>query len=373
MKITAIGAMKKPIAILEVSVLAGLLAALAGCGFGASSIGRDRLDYETALTVSWQRQILNNIVKLRYGDTPVFLEVGSVINQYELESLVSVNAPPWNPSAGTEFPIFGGSARYADRPTITYSPVMGEKFAKSLLSPIPPSTVMSLVQSGWPVSYVFPITVSAINGINNRSYTHFMGRKEDPQFYPLLERLRRLQLSPAVSMRVLPPKKEGEGGETTLLLLGGRSMDDAVKEDLKTVLATLGLNPHAAQINLVYGLLPADDHEIALQTRSVIEIFGELAGGIDVPASHVAEQRVRSTRYGKGSPEGEFEPLMRIHSGPDRPEQPFISIRYRDHWFWVDDRDLTSKFMFTFLMLLTNLAEKGVVPASPLLTIPSGR
>jgi hypothetical protein len=350
-----------------------LLTVLPGCGIGPSTIGRDRLDYETALTVSWQRQVLNNIVKIRYGDTPAFLEVGSVINQYELVSLVSVNAPAWTHAASNQFPIIGGSAQYADRPTITYSPIVGDKFAKSLLAPIPPSSVMSLVQSGWPVSYVFPITVSAINGINNRSYTHFLGRKEDPQFIPLLERLRRLQLSPAVSIRVLLQKKESDTGDTTLMLLGGRNMDEDTKGDLKAVLETLGLDPQATQINLVYGLLPANDHEIALQTRSVIEIFGELAGGIEVPAVHVAEQRVRPTRFGKGSPEGEVEPLMKIHSSVDPPEAPFISVRYRDHWFWVDDRDMTSKFMFTFLMLLTNLSEKGVVPASPLLTIPSSR
>jgi hypothetical protein len=33
---------------------------------------------------------------------------------------------------------------------------------------------------------------------------------------------------------------------------------------------------------------------------------------------------------------------------------------------------MTSKFMFTFLMPLTNLGEKGVVQASPLWTIPFG-
>ena len=365
--------MKPRTAILKLSAMMGMLAILTGCGLGASTIARDRLDYETALTISWQRQILNNIVKIRYGDTPIFLEIGSVINQYELETLVSVNAPTWNPSVGSEFPIFGGSARYADRPTITYSPIMGDKFAKSMLAPIPPESVMALVQSGWPVSFVFQVTVSAINGVGNRSYTHFLGRKEDPQFLPLIERLRRLQLSGVVSMRTLPRKEKEKESETTLLLLGGRNVSDAVKEDLRAVRETLGLDPQAAHISLVYGLLPANDHELSLQTRSVIEIFGELAGGIEVPAVHVAEQRVRPTRFGKGSPEGEVEPLMRIHSSADPPEQPFIAVRYRAHWFWVDDRDMMSKFMFTFLMLLTNLAEKGVVPASPLLTIPSGR
>jgi hypothetical protein len=64
-------------------------------------------------------------------------------------------------------------------------------------------------------------------------------------------------------------------------------------------------------------------------------------------------------------------PLARIHSGTAQATDSCADIRYRDHWFWIDGRDLVSKHVFSFLRIFPSIAETGAVPQVPVITIPA--
>jgi hypothetical protein len=134
-----------------------LLVGLSGCAsIGPSTIAPDRFDYITAISDSGKSQMLLNLVKLRYGDAPVFLDMSSVINQYAVEGSFGF--------IGSSSSSGSGQARYTDRPTITYLPVSGDKFARGLVTPIPPPVILNLIQAGYPVDLVLRLCVHAING-----------------------------------------------------------------------------------------------------------------------------------------------------------------------------------------------------------------
>ena len=49
---------------------------------GPSTVSHDRFDYSLAISESVKNQLLLNMVKIRYSDAPVFVDVSSVISQY---------------------------------------------------------------------------------------------------------------------------------------------------------------------------------------------------------------------------------------------------------------------------------------------------
>lgn len=342
-----------------------LLAFQLGCAsLGPNSVARDRFDYTTAVADSWKRQMLLNVVKIRYGDAPIFLDVASIINQYSLETeLRGTFGWSFPPSANRQ--EVGGTGRYYDRPTITYTPLTGEKFARNLMTPIAPATVMSLVEGGYPIDLVFRILVHSVNGIQNQFGGSARMRRADPEFYTLLEKLRQNQASGAVTLRV--KKTENQGA---LIMVFRKRVDKEVEERAKEVRRILGLKEEGGEFKIVYGSMPASDEEIALLTRSIIEILSDISSTIEVPAEHVAEKRVPPTMEPEG--EGIKGKLIRILWAKEKPGDAFAAVPYRERWFWIDDRDYQSKKLFSFLMFVMTLTETGGKEGAPVVTISAG-
>ncbi|MBV8635542.1 MAG: hypothetical protein JO002_13700, partial [Burkholderiaceae bacterium] len=76
---------------MALACLSALAIALGGCGsFGAKSLNQDWVDYAQALSLSQKRQILANIIGLRYADSPSFLAVSQIIAGHS--QVVGLNA-----------------------------------------------------------------------------------------------------------------------------------------------------------------------------------------------------------------------------------------------------------------------------------------
>ena len=349
------------------ATLAITLAASGCSSMGPGTIARDRFDYDHAVTTSWKRMMLLNLVKIRYGDTPMFLDVASIINSYTLEAQVNLGAT-WAASPGWDTSTLGGLGHYADKPTITYNPLLGERFTRSLMTPIPPGVVLSLIQSGWAADAVMQLMVSSVNGVQNRFGAGARARGADPEFQKICAALRRIQASGAVGMRIEKTKEQ----EWAVLTLQRERISSEVLEESRALRGLLGIRPDAKDIRVVYGSAPRNDEELAMVTRSFLEILLDTAASIEVPETHVGEGSVlRTTVFDTDAAIG-YKPMIRIRSGPDRPENAFVAVPYGGYWYWIDNRDYRSKLTFSFLMIIFSLTDTGPAKGQPIVTIPAG-
>lgn len=355
-------------------VLASSVAAtavlLAGChSIGPTSVPRDRSDYSSAIGDSWQRQTLLNIVKLRYMDQPIFVDVGQIVAGYQLQMGASVGAG-WA-SESVAVPnrslTLGGAGTYIDRPTITYVPMTGNKFIRGLMTPLPPESVFFTIQSGWPADSVLLATAASINGLKNQATSITGVTPPDPGFLRALQLLRKIQLSEAVTMRV---KKDLQQQQTTILTFRSKDVSPETLADIHELRQLLRLAPDAEEFKLVFAGNSVNSNELAVLTRSLMQQIGTMASQVDVPPEDVA--------HGRATPGWETVAgntnavrLIQVHCAKAKPTDAFVTVPYRDHWFWIDDRDMKSKRVFSFMMMLFTLADTGEKENLPLITIPA--
>lgn len=350
-----------------------LLQALAGCSsIGPSTVPRDRADYLKALSTSWKTQMLSNVVNIRYGDTPSFLDVASIVSAYTLDANVSVGVTSNNLStaASAVHPwsatVFGAGAGYQDRPTISYAPLGGDRFTKRLIRPIPPAGIFELIQSGLPADVVLQMTVRSLNGIKNQGISGGTLEPADPEFYPLLDAIRRLQNAGRLSVRT---ERRGTEEVGVVTVVEGRTPE--IARDVKFVRDTLRVRPaRDGDLTIIFAPAPRTGSELAVLSRSMGDILIDLAWGIDVPPAHVASGRTLPTVRVNSATSPRDRPMVRIHSGTAPPANAFVAIEYGGTWYWIDDDDFNSKRAFTLMMIFTALAETGVVPQVPALTLP---
>ena len=342
---------------------------LTGCAsIGPGSVSRDRFAYTDAISQSWKKQMLLNMVKIRYSDSPVFLEVASIISQYGLETEFNASFS-WDDFLPGNTQKVGGRGRYIERPTVTYQPLMGDKFTRSLMTPIPTAGLMTLLESGWRADLLFRLCIQSANGIYNRRAGNMDLFEPDPEFYALISSLRKIQEARAVGIRVMETKDKKRA---SVMFFRKKGIDPEIAVEINKVRKLLALDPDTQKLRVVYGALQQDDEEIALLSRSMLEILLELSSHIDVPETHVEENRAFPTFVGDAAEDYGLPPLIRVQSDKGEPDEAFVSVSYRKHWFWIDDRDLRSKRVFTFLMYLFSLAERGEPQQAPVLTIPTG-
>ena len=342
---------------------------LAGCkSIGPATVARDRYDYSSSISESWKRQTLLNIVKLRYLDPPIFVDVGQIVAGYSLETGVNVGGQLSSANAiQGNSALLGAQGKFTDRPTITYTPLTGNKFVKALMTPLPPESVFFMIQSGWPADGVLLSSAASINGLKNQETSLTGVTPPDAGFMRVLELLRNIQRSGAVSMRV---QQDAAKKQTSILTFRSEDVNEATRAEVGELRRLLRLDPEAAEFTLVFGGTASHGKELAVITRSLLHIMTTMAAQVEVPAKDMAEGRATpGLESSAGS--AKSHSLVRVLSSTSKPTDAFVAVPYRDGWFWVDDRDLTSKRAFAFMLMLFTLADSGEKEALPLITIPA--
>jgi hypothetical protein len=352
---------------------AALLLTISACSsIGPATVSRDRVDYASSIGNSWKEQTLLNIVKLRYADLPVFLEVAQVIAGYQLQSTIGSSFTAGNFNAALIGPLTASgtataSGTYTDRPTVVYSPLTGVDFLKRLMTPIPPSSVMFMLQAGYAAQRVMPIMLDSINGMVNGS--NRLQRPPDPRFVQLVRLVREAQEARTIEIRI---ERTKQGSEASAIVFPPHKDAPAIARR-DQIIRLLGLRPDLQELKIEYGAYSGRNDEIDMTTRSMLEIMLEFAAAVQVPDSDISGGKAAPGAVSSQAQASWGGPPMRVLVSDTAPKDAFVAVPYGGRWYWIADNDIQSKTTFGIVMLLFSIADTGVKGAAPVVTIPANQ
>jgi len=191
-------------------------------------------------------------------------------------------------------------------------------------------------------------------------------READPDFIRALQLLREVQVAGAVGLRV---EQDKANGSTGVLFFRRDDVSADIAAKAAEVRRLLKMPADQQKFTLTYSPVRGGEGELAVNSRSMLQIMGAFASYLDAPEEHLLDH---SAIPGFEHMSQEVrQSVVRIRSGKDKPEHAFAAVRYRDYWFWIDDGDWQTKRALTAVMFFFTLSASGGTEQLPLITIPA--
>ena len=380
---------------------------LGGCTLGAGALRDNRPAYNEAIQRTEKQELFLNIVRSRYGEPLKFVQVSSVVSSFQYSTGLNLNAS-LPQSTSKEFSLvntYGVDAgiNYAEIPTVTYIPLEGEQFATQMLQASSVQTLLLLLRSGWDIKQVSSIMIKRINALSNDpdlpSFASFaqlldvlstMQARGDLRFVSVLraDEILAENLPPnaldikafgseaGLSLLLFP---DGKG--TFQLLLAGNpeivmQLTYANDEEAKLVAQLLGVPSTRPPGELTEQLAFIDAAGLPLEKVNFLHPVTKLSV---VTRSFLDQLYYISHSVPVGPGDEPIAPAsdptiteaFTVHASGSRPDDPFVAVQHRGHWFYVDNKDHASKATFNLLLMIASLqTTRG--GAAPSLTLPIG-
>ena len=345
-----------------------LAAMLSACTqLGPQVLVEGRAQYNIAVQQTEAQQLLLNIVRNRYNDTILFLDITSITSGFSR----GVDAGLLGSfGSGSNNGVANLGGEFRENPNVFYAPNTGEKFVRQMLTPVDLRTFALLLQAGWSIERVLLLLGESANQLYNRPLEDQRHQPYD-QFLRVADAMRNLQRNRQLIVGIEPGETESDA---TLVL---RITPDAIDSpDYRSVCEALKVVCDGTPLRLQQGFgAPSESQTLTLATRSLFSAIYHLSRHVDAPAEHVAagfaapsSDNVKATSTAGAS----LRQLFHVRSSATEPEYAAVKIFYRDTWFYIADNDQDSKTTFALLSMLLTLKSGDTSGLMPLITIPSG-
>ena len=398
------------------SVLLIVCTGTSGC-LGPSAVRHTRMRFNEVMRDTNDEQLLINIVRLRYADSPIFVDLPNITSQFEVAGRGNFLGGYGNQTPGPASLGFGEMG-LRDTPTLSYHPREGREVVKALLTPLS-SDLLIVVNAGANLEQLLLMSMNDINDVPNapRSTNLISKVPEDNSLYVRgIRILASLRDRDATELAFgTDDDAEHSSDPISKGAVQGRDVHNAAQDgyvfrtqsdgqmkllkrekdlflrvrepyvhspEMQEVARIFHLHPGLGSYRIKSELAeeahrkppdPLGDDTIYLNLRSVLQIMTFLSKGVDIPEEHVIYGIAPTTRFPDGRP-FDWTPItagnFSVHACKHRPRDAEVAVYYRGYWFYIAANDVNTRSVLAILEILFGLQESDERSRGPLLTIP---
>lgn len=359
----------------------GCLGLLGACqSLGPKSIAVGMPAYNIAIAQTSEQLMLLNIVRLRYSESPYFMEVSNVFASPFITATANASGRVGRGAANTT--TIGAGLEYSEAPTIVYTPVSGEQFSRRMLEPVGLHNLGLLYRGGWNLFRIFALFVQRINEIPNGEVASGPTRTHPAPVYADFRRIAKTldELELNGFLNVIAESREenrhaGKDSDVEEEVLIEFTIHPQAKQrpDVQQLFADLGLDPNAQSYFVTDQRELEPGRTITVVTRTPMATMYFLSKGVIVSQSDRARGVVMTTRDKGGEPfvwASMMEDLFTVQSSDTLPNDAYVSVRYRNSWFYILDNDVASKDTFVLFNMLVALRAGEASQVRTPVTVP---
>jgi len=259
-------------------------------------------------------------------------------------------------------------AVYEENPTISYTPVEGQKYLRQMMSPLPVRVLAEIVGGLSDPRPAYVALVESVNGLQNPGFL-YSGARTDPGFARFVDIMTELKQA----NRLHWVHDEDSDSEIAVVIDHYAEKHSAQVSELLDILGIPAAAEPGGTLKLPV-MLALDAKAvggIGFSTRPVFALLEILSAAVEVP-----EADLKTGKAASFPPPGLVGQKLRIHYSAGKPDGASVAVRYRDGWFSIDDSDLETKGLFRLMSTLwsVTIAESsGGSFSRPVLTVPVSR
>ena len=399
--------------------IVAVLTAAAGCAMQAGIIQSRHWDLNETIRETSNEQLLLNLVRLRFDETPYFLQLSSITTNFSASASLGASGTFGEFPDGSTNNIYGLNSgfSYSESPSVTWAIPDSREFLGRFYAPIGAQQLALLAQSGFDLVEVFRVGVQKMNLLRNREFSIRDGEFQPNSYADFLEALDLMEAlrkegvidfayalmsnygGVTVPISQIDTRGVAEGLPYSLLYLSRApgmatpyqvskplflrftqaSDRDPRAQRLRQLLKlrpdlysfpitdTVDVSPEA--IRAVDGKLAqvfdpdAKMAHIGLTNRSVLDILRFAAASVEVPEEEVSRGRARRRDI-------ELDEYLDVRSSKTAPSSAWLKVPYRGSWYFIPATDLNSRTSFTLMSALFSSVVGEVPGAKPVLTLP---